>query len=77
MKRNISVVVVSETKLDNPFPIGQFKISGYTCPFYLDRDQHGGWLMVFIGKDTPVKFLSAESKPIEGLHIELNVRKKK
>lgn len=33
--------------------------------------------MVFVIKDVPVKFLSAESKPIEGLYIELNFPKKK
>ena len=33
--------------------------------------------MVFITEDVPVKFLSAESKPIEGLYIEPNIPKKK
>ena len=33
--------------------------------------------MAFIWEDIPVKFLSAEPKPIEGLYIVLNFRKKK
>ena len=33
--------------------------------------------MEFVREDTPVKFLSAEPKPSEGLYKELNFRKKK
>ena len=33
--------------------------------------------MLFIRKDIPVKLLSLESKSIESLYIELNIRKKK
>ena len=31
--------------------------------------------MIFIREDIPVNFLSAKSKPIEGLYIELTFRK--
>ena len=77
IKKSIDVLVFSETKLDKSFLIGQFKILEYTLLFRLDRGQHGGGIMVFIREDIPVKFLSAESKPNEGLYIEVNVRKKK
>ena len=33
--------------------------------------------MVFIREDIPAKFLSADTKPIEGLYIELNFHKRK
>ena len=48
IKGNINVLVVSETELDKSFPIGQFEIPGYVCPFRLDRDQYDGGTMVFI-----------------------------
>ena len=56
MKGNINVVVISESKLDKSFSIGQSEIPGYTCPFRLDRGQHSGWLMVFIREDIRLNF---------------------
>ena len=77
IKGTINVLVTSETKLDESFPVGQFRIPGYASPFRLDRDQHDGGYVVFIREDIPAKFLSADSKPIEGLYIELNFHKRK
>ena len=58
-------------------PVGQFQIPGYTSPFSLDRDQYGRGIMVFLRENIPVKFLSAVTKPIEGVYIELNFHTKK
>ena len=77
MKGIIDVLVISGNKLDESFPVDQFWIPGYTSPFRLDRDQHDGEIMVFSREDVPAKFLSADSKPIEGLYIELNFHKRK
>ena len=77
IKGNVDVLVVSETKLDDSFPTGQFKIPGYASPFRLDRDENGGGIMVFVREDIPVKFLSSENKPIEAFFFELNFHKKK
>ena len=74
---NLDVMVISETKLDDSFPESQFKIPGYSSPFRLDRDQHGGGIMAFVREDITAKFLSFEDKPIEALFIKLNFRKKK
>ena len=45
---NVDVLVISETKLDASFPIGQFKISGFSTPFRRDLDHYGGGLLVDI-----------------------------
>ena len=71
------MLVISETKLDESFPVGQLRIPGYASPFRLDRDQHSGGIMVFITEDIPAKFLSADTKPTEGLYNELNFHKRK
>ena len=63
IKGNVDVLAISETKLDDSFPAGQFKIPGYVSPFRLD--QNGGGILVFVREDIPVKFLSSEEKPIE------------
>ena len=73
----MDVLVISETKLDDSFPIGQFKIPGYSSPFRLDRNQKGGGIMVLVREDIPVKILSFENKPIEAFFFELNFHKKK
>ena len=39
---NIDILMVSETKLDNSFPVSQFLVDGFTPPFILDRDNNGG-----------------------------------
>ena len=69
--------MVSETKLDNSFPEGQFLIDGYDPPIRLDRDIHRGGLMLFVRDDIPCKLLSLENKPMEGFYVEINLRKTK
>ena len=76
-KRIIDVLVISETKLDEPFPVDQFKNPGYTSRFRLDRDQHDEKNMIFIREDIPTKSFSAGTKSIEELYIELNFPKRK
>ena len=41
IKGNADISVISETKLDKSFPVGQFKIPGFTTPFPRDRNEHG------------------------------------
>ena len=53
--------MVSETQLDESFPQGQFKISGFSRPFRLDRNSNGGAIMFFFGGgDIPVKLIFSE-----------------
>ena len=77
IKGNVDVLAISETKLDDSFPAGQFKIPGYASPFRLERNQNGGGILVFVREDIPVKFLSSEEKPIEAFFFGLNFHKKK
>ena len=76
IKGNVDVMVIPETKLDEYFSNGQFKIPGYALPFRLDHNQFGGDIMVFVREDIPSRVLSS-NKSIESLFIELNFRKKK
>ena len=55
---NIGILMVSEKKLDNSFPVSQFLIDSYTPPFRLDRDNNGGGIMLFVREDIPYKRLS-------------------
>ena len=58
IKGNVDIMVISETKLDEPFPNGQFEIPGYAIACRLDRNQFGGGIMVFVREDIPSRALS-------------------
>ena len=81
-KRNIvmqhtDVLVLTETKLDDTFPTGQFLVNGFSEPYRLDRNRNGGGVMIYIREDIPSKRLDKHVFPydMEGLFVELNFRK--
>ena len=75
----IDVLLISETKLDNTFPLSQFILERFTPPCRLDRTEDGGGLMLFIREDTPSKLLPNvnPSGNIENVFVEINLRSKK
>ena len=76
---NIDILLVSETKLDDTFPVGQFYIDGYSTPYRFDRTSHGGGILLYIREDIPSKILKFEpvQNNFEGFFVEINLRKKK
>ena len=68
--------MISETKLDESFPVGQFLMDGYSVPYRLDRDGNGGGILLYIREDIPSKLLSI-NRNIEGFFVEINLRNKK
>ena len=76
---NIDILVITETKLDESFPINQFLIDGYREPYRLDRNKNGGGIFIYIREDIPSKKLDKHTFPndIEGIFIEINLRKTK
>ena len=54
---NIDFLLVSETKLDDTFPIGQFYIDGFATPYRFDRTSHGGGILLYIREDISSKIL--------------------
>ena len=82
IKDNFDFFVVSETKLDESFPLGQFEIDGFTPhpppPLRVDRNREGGGLIIYIRSDIPCKTLKTQLPTnMEGIFIELNIRNKK
>ena len=77
IKGNIDVLLVSETKIDDSFPNGNFLIDGFSTSYRLDRNSNGGGLMLFVKEDIPSSLVEAEAKPIECFYIELNLRNDK
>ena len=54
IKGNLDILVLTETKIDESFPNQEFRIDGYT-PIRLDRDIHGGGLLVCVREDIPYR----------------------
>ena len=75
----IDVFLISETKLDDTFPLNQFILEGFTPPYRLDRKEHGGGLLVFIREAIPYKLLSNvnPSGNFQNIFVEINLRSDK
>ena len=57
---NTDMFMISETKLDNSFPVGQFLTKGYSSPYVLDMDSQGGGIMSPVLENIPSNFLTIE-----------------
>ena len=53
IKGSIDIFMISETKLDDSFPQGQFLIEGFHSPFRFDRNKIGGGILLYIREDIP------------------------
>ena len=73
VKGNIDVLIISETKIDDSFPFGNFLIGGFSKSFRLDRDSLGGGILLYVREDIPSNLLEVETKPIEGFYVEINL----
>ena len=73
----MDILMISETKVDDSFPDGQFFLDGFGTLFRLDRNRNGGGITLFIRNDIPVKVVSTDDRPIENFYVELNFRNKK
>ena len=69
--------MISETKLGNSFPEGQFLIKGYSKPYIIDRNCHERGIMLYERADIPSKLRSTESLPMEDFYVDINLQKKK
>ena len=74
---NIDILMISETKIGASFPIGLFLLNGYSTPLRLDRNAHGGGVLLNVREDIPSKLLLVEENLMEGFFVEINLQNKK
>ena len=74
----VGIIIISETKLDDSFPCNRFRMEGYQKPFRIDRNLYGGGIILFI-RSVSCKEMKNPALPskVEGIFIELNLRKTK
>ena len=75
---NVDIFLISETKINDTFPTGQFLINGYQLPLRFDRNGNKGGLLLYTGDHIPCKKLNLDFNPvIEVIAIEINLKKRK
>ena len=74
--RNVEILLISETKVDESFPNSQFKIRAFSNPHRVDRNEKRGRIMLLFREDLPAKVLSVD-KGHESCYVELILKKTK
>ena len=69
VRGNVDVLMASETKIDDSFPIGNFLIHGFSPPYRSDRDSKGGGVKLYIREDIPLNLFATDKEPIESLYV--------
>ena len=76
---DIDILMISETKIDESFPLSQFMIDVFSMPYRCDRKAHGGGILVYFTNNITAKLLELENLPsdIEAIFPEMNIKSKK
>ena len=77
IRGKVDILMISETKIDESFPLGQFKINGFNASFRIDGNSNGGGVMLFVREDILAKVIASETPPVECLYVEVKLRKQK
>ena len=54
----LDIFLVIECKIDDSFPTAKFYMQGYSTPFRLDRNSHGGGMLLYVCEDIPAKVIN-------------------
>ena len=73
------ILIITEIKLDDAYPISQFHIDGYSMSYRLVRNRNGGGVITYVREDIPSKVLRKHLFPndIEGIFVKTKFRKSK
>ena len=77
IKDSMDILIISETKLDDSFPDGQFLIEGCHVPFRFDRNKYGEGIILYVRQEAPPKVLYHDFPFAVIFFVEINLRKRK
>ena len=69
--------MISETKIDESFPIGNFVTDGYNTLYRLDGNSNSGGILLYKREYILSYVIAIEKNPVEKFYMELNFRNKK
>ena len=76
VKDNVDILMISETKLNDTFPSGQFLIEGYSEPIRRDRNCHGGGIIFYTRDDLPCHEIKTSlPSDVEAIFLKMTMRK--
>ena len=79
IQENVDILLVTESRIDDTFPMGQFQVEGFSRPIRLDRNRDGGGIIIFVREDLTCN----ELKPrvlypeLECTFLEMRIRQSK
>ena len=65
--------MISETKIDDSFPIGNFLLDEFSTTFQPERDAHRGGIILYVKEDIRVNLLVKENVVLDDFYVELNL----
>ena len=74
----IDKLVISETKFEHTFPHALYHLMDFPNPHRLDRNSHGGGILVYLRDNIPSNLVKLDQKfeNLEGFFIELELSNK-
>ena len=69
--------MISEAKIDDSFPVGQFLIERFCTPYRLNCNSKGRGILLYVREDIPSNLITVDINPIESFYVELNLRNNK
>ena len=76
VKNRTDILLASKTKLDDSYPIRQFRVDGFVPLYRLDRNKKGRGIILYIREEVPSKALTDINLAslIENMFFEINLR---
>ena len=69
--------MISEIKIENSFPAANLLIHGFSQPYMIDWNSSGGRISFYVREEIPSNLTKIDFLLMEGLYIELKLRKQK
>ena len=77
IKGPIDVFVITESKLDDIFPHGQFLFDRFHTLFRFDYNKNEGGILLYVREGIPAKILNHDFPSAENVFVEIKLHKKK
>ena len=69
--------MISESNIDNSFPICSFVIDGYSTLYRSGRNSNDGGILLYIKEDISSYLIATEKAPVESFYVKLNLHNEK